>query len=169
MSFQPELLSTFKPTLAEGVQSNWTYTSIVDDLATMSASGYFDPTATQPVSSSQTGENLSQNFKINDKVSLVGTDGSAQFLVATLNPVTLTLAVPFTVPIVASGQFIDAGGSAFIQISDTDIPAGGRGWATMESSVNPVFPIATLVTNELIAITFSADPGASTIHYWVTL
>ncbi len=164
--YTPKDLLVFQTQLGFKVQNIFQYLTSTDDLAAVAVSDYFDPSVS--TDSSTEDQNLADSLQINDLLNIVATDGYRQFKVTALAPVVIEEVISSVGVIVASGQFVDAGGNPFIQISDTAIPANGIGWVTMESSLNPVFPIGVLVTNELIAITFSADPGASTINYWVS-
>ena len=164
--YTPKDLLVFQTQLGFKVQNIFQYLTSTDDLAAVAVSDYFDPSVS--TDSSTEDQNLADSLQINDLLNIVATDGYRQFKVTALAPVVIEEVISSVGVIVASGQFVDAGGSPNIAIPDAAIPANGIGWATMESSVNPVFPIATLVTGGQIGITFSADPGASTIHYWVT-
>ena len=164
MAYNYENLTLVQQNFVQGLLNLWTYTTTVDNLATVETSGYFVPSAA-PINST---DDLTGKIQVGDFINITASNASDIVIVTALNPITVIPAalVPAgteTVSVaVYEGQITWSEGGASLATTVTGVLTTDKVFVSFENAPTEAAYVTQVVpTANTITITLSAANTAN--------
>ena len=155
MPYEPIALTTFDDTLNVNALTNYTYTNKDDSLATIQADGYFDKDFPST-------DNAARSIKIDDRITIKGSDGSVEVRVTDVLPIIKVVAAGSAFTIVTSFVGTATDGQSSSTFAAPGVLPTDAAFANIIQSGNAFILIKRVIPDtDQLFITFDGNPGGS--------